>query len=248
MNYKKKDELFWKTRSEHYNELDWVNDSSYINEIISSGDFNKNDLVLDVGTGTGVIAHSLSPLVKKVIGIDISQDMLNHSKWKNSNKYFLNQDIRDPFFNEGLYDKITARMVFHHVIDKTQDAMDECYRIGKKGGKMILIEGVPIVPEVKEEYAEMFKLKEERLTFLEEDLTTLMKNSGYKNIKVQPYVMENFSVKNWLEKSGLGMEKINKIFDLHINGSDEFKKAHNMKIVEGDCLIDTKNLIVIGEK
>ncbi len=27
-----------------------------------------------------------------------------------------------------------------------------------------------------------------------------------------------------------------------------FKKAYNMKIVSGDCLIDVKNLILVGEK
>lgn len=100
-----KQEIFWKVRSEKYNNLKWVNEPSYVEAFISSVDFNKNDLVLDVGTGTGVIAHALAPLVKEVIGLDISQDMLEHSNWKD-NKYFIKRDIRDPIFFDKVFDKV----------------------------------------------------------------------------------------------------------------------------------------------
>jgi len=173
--------------------------------------------------------------------------MLEHSNWKD-NKYFIKRDIRDSIFFDNVFDKVTARMVFHHITDRTQKAMDECFRILKNGGKMVLSEGVPPTPEVKEDYTRIFKLKEERLTFLEEDLVNMMKKSGFKNIKVLIHIMKNFSVYNWLENSGLTKEKQNKIFEMHVTGSDTFKKAYNMKIVNGDCLINVKNLILVGEK
>lgn len=238
---------FWKTRSEKYNNLKWVNDNSYIRAFIRAGNFKKTDLVLDVGTGTGVIAHSISPLVKEVIGLDISQDMLEHSNWKD-NKYFIRRDIRKSIFNKEVFDKITARMVFHHIINDTQKAMNECYRLLKKGGKMILAEGVPPAAEVKKDYQKIFSIKEERITFLEEDLTRLMKKAGFVNIKVIPFIMNNFSVKNWLRNSGLSDARQKKIYEMHINGSDVFKKAYNLRIVGGDCLITTKSLIIVGGK
>ncbi len=173
--------------------------------------------------------------------------MLDHSNWKD-NKYFIKRDIRDSIFCDNVFDKVTARMVFHHITERTQEAMDECYRILKTGGKMILSEGVPPIPEVKEDYKRIFKLKEKRLTFTEEDLVNLMKNSGFKNIRVFAHVMKNFSVRDWLNNSGLPRDKQNKIYELHVSGSEIFKKAYNMKKVNGDCLIDTKNLILVGEK
>ncbi len=238
---------FWKIRSEKYDNLKWVHERAYIKAFKSSADFSKNDLVLDVGTGTGVIAHAIAPLVKEVIGLDISQDMLDHSNWKD-NKYFIKRDIRDSIFCDNVFDKVTARMVFHHITDRTQGAMDECYRILIIGGKMILSEGVPPIPEVKEDYKRIFKLKEKRLTFTEKDLVNLMKNSGFKNIRVSAHVMKNFSVRDWLNNSGLSETKQNRIYKMHINGSEIFRKAYNMNNVNGDCLIDTKNLILVGEK
>ena len=75
-----------------------------------------------------------------------------------------------------------------------------------------------------------------------------MKRSGFKNIKVLTHVMENFSVYDWLANSGLPKDKQDKIFEMHVTGSELFKKAYKMQIVTGDCLIDIKNLILVGEK
>ena len=242
-----KEEQFWKIRSKKYNNLKWANDQAYISAFISCGNFNSSDIVLDVGTGTGIIAHALAPLVKEVIGLDRSQDMLEHSNWKD-NKYFIKRDIREPLFYDEVFDKITARQVFHHILENTQKAMDECYRVLKKGGIIVLSEGIPPSPEVKKTYIEIFKLKEKRLTFLEDDLVKLMKRAGFKNIKSIMHVMKNFSIKNWLENSGLPNKKQDKIFEMHVTGSEIFKKAYNMKIVNGDCFIDVKSIILVGEK
>lgn len=238
---------FWEMRSKKYNNLSWVNNEPFLDTLIKAGEFTKNDIVLDVGTGTGVIAHAISPLVKEVIGLDISQDMLEHSNWE-GNKYFIRRDIRKPIFYEGAFDKLTARLVFHHITQDTQKAMDECFRVLCKGGKMILAEGVPPIKEVKDDYIEIFKLKEDRITFMEEDLVELMKKSGFSTVKVITHIVEQMNVKNWLENSGIPQEAQDKIYDLHVNASDIFKRAYNMKIENNDCFIDIKNLILVGKK
>ncbi|MBT4935447.1 methyltransferase domain-containing protein [Candidatus Woesearchaeota archaeon] len=241
-------EEFWKTRSEKYNNLNWVTDDSYLNAIIEAGNFTKDDKILDVGTGTGVIAHTVAPLAKEIIGVDISQDMLQHSNWKD-NKYFLRRDIRDRIFHEGVFDKVTARMVFHHIIEDTQKAMDECYHVLRPGGKMILAEGVPPTKELKDAYEEIFKLKEERIVFLEEDLVQMFEKAGFKDVNVITHLQKGFSVTNWIENAGgLSDDVKKKILDLHINGTDEFKRIYNLRIVDNECLIDTKSLIVVGTK
>jgi len=240
-------EQFWKIRSKKFNNLKWANESSYIEMFIYSGDFKKDDIVLDVGMGTGIMARAISPLVKKVIGMDISQDMFEHGNW-NNNIHFIKRDIRDPYFYDNIFDKIMARMVFHHITEGTREAMDECYRILKNRGKMVLAEGIPPTSEVRQEYINIFKLKEKRLTFMEEELINMMRRSGFKDINVSQYIMKNFSVNNWLENSGLTKKKQDEIFKMHTMGSDMFKKAYNMKIIKDDCFIDVKNLILVGEK
>jgi ubiquinone/menaquinone biosynthesis C-methylase UbiE len=241
-------EDYWKLRAEKYNNLRWVREPTFLNTFLTSTSFKKRDIVLDVGTGTGVIAHAIGPLVSQVIGLDISQDMLKHCNWRD-NKYFIKRDIREPLFCDKTFDKVTARMVFHHIVKDTQQAMDECFRVLKSGGKMVLSEGVPPAAEVRADYEKIFKLKEERITFLEEDLVVMMKKAGFKNIRVLPYIMKSFSIKDWLDNSGgLSQKRRDTIFEMHVTASDQFKKAYKMKIVNGDCLINVKNLIVLGKK
>ena len=238
---------FWSKRAEHYDELEWVNSRLYLDAFVEAGNFRKTDVVLDVGTGTGIIAHAVAPFVREVIGLDKSQHMLDHSNWS-GNMYFIKRNILDSIFKDEVFDKVTARQVFHHILRGTRAAMNECYRVLKKGGLMVLSEGVPPTPEVKQDYIEIFKLKEKRLTFMEEDLIALVERAGFKNIQSKILWLRKMSVRNWLVNSGLPQPIQGRIFDLHANAGDYFKKVYNMVEIEGDCLIDMKMVILTGEK
>jgi ubiquinone/menaquinone biosynthesis C-methylase UbiE len=238
---------FWRKRSEQYNKLEWANHQSFLDAFVQAGDFKETDIVLDVGTGTGIVAHAISPLVKQVIGLDKSQDMLEHSNWYD-NMYFIKRDILDPIFKEDVFDKVTTRQVFHHILDGTQEAMDECYRVLKKGGKMIFSDGVPPSEAVKEDYMAIFKLKEERLTFMDGDLIALMERAGFRDIQISVLWLRQMSIKNWLINSGLPQSTQDEIFKLHVNAGDYFKEAYNLTENGGDCFIDMKMLILVGEK
>lgn len=241
------DRAFWRMRARRYNRLEWVNHRSYLEAFIQVGNFRKSDVVLDVGTGTGIVAHALSPLVKEVIGLDKSQDMLEHSNWY-GNMYFIRRDIRNSIFTSEVFDKVTCRQVFHHILKDRQRAMNECYRVMKKGGRMIFSDGVPPTKRVKKDYIEIFRLKERRVTFYEEDLNRLMARAGFKNIKMEILWLKRMSVKNWLINSGLSKSVQDKIYGLHRDAQDYFKEDYNMIETANDCLIDMKMAILIGKK
>lgn len=238
---------FWKMRSQHYNDLEWANHRLYLDAFIEGGNFKKNEIVLDVGTGTGIVAHAVSPFVKQVVGLDKSQDMLEHSNWC-GNMYFIKRDILNPIFADEVFDKITCRQVFHHILRHRQKAMDICHRLLKKDGLMILSEGVPPTRRVKEDYVEIFRLKEKRLTFYEEDLVGLMKKGGFRDIKLKIIYLRKMSVRNWLTNSGIPRVIQEKIYQLHKNAADYFKKDYNMIETGNDCLIDMKMAILTGKK
>lgn len=238
---------FWKIRSVEYNELEWVKDINYLNILASEMDFKKDDFVLDVGTGTGVVAHHISKTVKEIIGLDISSDMLEYCLMK-KNLYFFQWDIREPIFKDRVFDKIVARMVFHHIMVDTQKAVNECYRILKDGCVFGIAEGVPPSLRVKDQYIEIFKHKEERLTFYESDLVELMQKAGFHSLKVSVHKQHGMSIKDWLRKSGLSKKKQKIIFDLHVNAPDYFKEDYNMEIKNNDCFVTFKSVIVCGEK
>ena len=241
-------EAFWCKRAEHYDKLFWVRDESYLDTIIKMGDFKKDYIVLDMGVGTGAVAKKIKPHVKHVIGVDISDSMLNRSDWEGIS--LVKWDICKRLFDKNIFDRIVARMVFHHVLKDLDGVLKRCYRILKAGGRIIVAEGLPPSddPEVIKWYEDMFKLKEERRTFSEKELFDLLHRAGFKNITVCRHTMHNFSVKNWLKNSGLPKDTQVKILNLHLNAKENVKKAYDMKVVDGDCLLNTSNVILIGEK
>ena len=105
---------------------------------------------------------------------------------------------------------------------------------------MVFSEGVPPSKEVRDDYIEIFRLKEKRLTFYREDLVALMENAGFKEITLKTLVLPQMSVRNWLDNSGLQKSIKDKIYRLHINSKDYFKKDYNMTITNSDCFIDSR--------
>ena len=90
--------------------------------------------------------------------------------------------------------------------------------------------------------------KEERITFMDEDLVRLMKNAGFKMIKKKIFWSRQSSIRNWLENSGLPKSTIEKIFRMHLDLDDQGKRDYNMALKDSDCLIDMKFVILTGEK
>jgi ubiquinone/menaquinone biosynthesis C-methylase UbiE len=245
---KNEDKRFWHIRSENYDRLYWVKNQDFMKAIIKAGELKKNNIVLDVGTGTGTVAQEVKKYVDHVVAIDISHSMLKAGNWEGIS--LIKWDINDLLFANNIFDKVFARMVFHHIQDDLDKALIRCYDLLKDKGKIIIAEGIPPSDnqEIVDWYSNMFKLKEKRRTFKSNDLSFFLEKNGFKNIKTEVFYMENFNINNWLSNSGLSKKKQKEILTLHTSANEKIKKAYNMRQVNGECIVKTINLIVTAEK
>lgn len=244
---------FWKARAENYEDLQWVKDDQFMEQFLEAARPHPEDVVLDVGTGVGKVAKAVGPFVEKVIGIDISPDMIG----KAGNGEFLRQDVRELEFEDETFDKVLARMVLHHVTDGIEQAMAECYRTLKPGGVMVVGEGTPpmaetgeyhLQDEITDWYREVFELKEDRLTLYEYDIVNLMAEAGFRGIWIDLYYIKKLSVRNWLENSGLLKATQERIYKKYLLPPNSVERAYHMTTLEDDVLIKCRHAIVVGTK
>lgn len=238
-------ETFWRTRSAHYNDLAWAREGSFLDFFVRLSSPVAHDVALDVGTGTGIVGLELARHVSRVIGIDISKDMIEKITAPPPNFSTAVMDVTDMTFEDCAFDLITARMVFHHV-EALDAAMGECLRVLKPGGRMAICEGVPPDYAVRERFEEIFRLKEERRTFYESDLINLLCQNGFERVALFPYHLRQQSLRRWLENSGTDAGVSAEIMRLHREADAHFKSVYRMNERDGDIFIDWKFAVVIG--
>jgi len=190
---------------------------------------------------------------ENTIGIDLSSDMIkkavekNNSESLNSKLQYLQMDVQQMNFSDCIFDLITARMVFHHV-DNPEKGLREVYRVLKKGGRFVLCEGVPPDHKIRRRYEEIFMLKEKRHTFSEAELINVFHWTGFKNITLKPFFMEQVSLVNWLKNSAVEDKVAREILELHLTSDEYFKKVYNMSINNSDIFVDWKFVVITGQK
>jgi len=239
---------YWKQRAERYDNLEWVNSTDFVQAIIATGRFKPADHVLDVGTGTGVMARVLSPIVRKVTAMDSSPDMMGKINDRLANVEFKVCDARAMPWRSGTFNKIVARYVFHHIIEGTQKAMNECYRVLKIGGRMVFAEGVPPSDRTYQDFVNIFKLKEERLTFTPTNMRRILLCSGFTHIEIKDLWLRQMSVRSWLKNSDVDDVTQERIYRMHEAAPAYFQDDYNMTVTDDDCLIDMRIAVAIGVK
>src|SRR2546428_2766928 len=98
----------------------------------------KGQQALDVGTGTGLVAHLVAAKVSpgSVIGIDLSDRMLSIARSKPSkNTKFLGMAAERLVFRPETFDLVTMGETLAYLADPG-DALSEAHRVLKPGGRL----------------------------------------------------------------------------------------------------------------
>jgi ubiquinone/menaquinone biosynthesis C-methylase UbiE len=98
----------------------------------------KGEHVLDVGTGTGLVAHIVAPRVSpgSVIGIDLSEHMLAIARSRMSkNVQFLGMAAEQLVFKPETFELVTMGEALAYLADPS-DALAEAHRVLRPGGRL----------------------------------------------------------------------------------------------------------------
>ena len=98
------------------------------------------DIVLDLGTGTGVVARLVAPAVRAVVGIDLSAAMLAQARGGR----FVCADAHALPLPPAAFDVALAAFCFNET--KPACAFAEAHRVLREGGRLALLEWGPADP------------------------------------------------------------------------------------------------------
>ncbi len=112
--------------------------------VIDHADPEPDDVVLDLGAGTGAIALALAPDAKRVLARDISEGMMDEGRRKAAaagitNVEFAYGEFREPNVDaDQRVDVVTSNFALHHLDD---DAKREAIRVMADTGARRIVLG-----------------------------------------------------------------------------------------------------------
>ncbi|WP_226673456.1 class I SAM-dependent methyltransferase [Rossellomorea aquimaris] len=99
--------------------------------------------LIDYGSGTGLVSLELTDMVKSVLLVDSSEQMVEVAKSKITQRGFMNADVLYSNFTQGApnlkADIVLMSLVLLHIPD-TESILQELFTILNDGGELIIVD------------------------------------------------------------------------------------------------------------
>jgi ubiquinone/menaquinone biosynthesis C-methylase UbiE len=132
--------------------------------LIDLAGIGSEDTVLDVACGPGLVACALAEVARQVTGIDLTPAMIEQARAKQRSKGLTNLtwlvgDAVPLPFPDASFSVVVTRYSFHHFLDP-KAVLTEMVRVGRPGGRVVVIDVFTSSPEQAEAYNRVEKLRD----------------------------------------------------------------------------------------
>jgi ubiquinone/menaquinone biosynthesis C-methylase UbiE len=131
----------------NYSRSTFHTSSDRLREVLDLARPETDDIALDVATGTGNTAFALAPYVRRVVGLDLTVEMLAEARRLTAARQVANTEWvmgdagRLPF-RDASFDLYTVRAAPHHFTD-VGAFLAEALRVLKPGSAMVVVDCAP---------------------------------------------------------------------------------------------------------
>jgi ubiquinone/menaquinone biosynthesis C-methylase UbiE len=124
-----------------------VKDEQALRLVVEFTGASRDDTVLDVACGPGILACALARVVRHVTGIDLTPAMLDRARALAAEQQLTNitwhqGDVLPLPHPDGAFTLVTARFAFHHFLEPGA-VLGEMRRVCAPGGRVAVIDSAP---------------------------------------------------------------------------------------------------------
>ena len=159
-------------------------------DIVRNLDLREEQLVLDVGCGSGTLALMIktSAASTNVVGVDIDKSIIEIAQEKTRR---VGKDLSlqigsatDLPYRDAAFDRVATSLAFHHLNrEQKERALDEIKRVLAPGGKLILADFGPPSNFVMRTLTFVTGLMEDIEDNVKERIPEMLKRAGFFNVR-----------------------------------------------------------------
>ena len=172
-----------------------VSHSSALDKLIQWSSASKEDKVLDIACGSGIVSCEFAKHCGHVTGIDLTKAMITNAKklQAKNNLKNITWDLGDvntlPYPDDG-FSIVVSRFGFHHFLEPAK-VLSEMKRVCKSKGKILVVD-VSLPDSKIHHYNAMEKIRDSShvaaLSYSE--FESLFEQAGFRNVAIDSYAMQ----------------------------------------------------------
>ena len=241
-------------RSDAYSKSGILSNKDHLNLIIDLASPEESDSVLDIATGNGFLAFEFAEKVSRVIGCDMTEDMLDiaeiiRKERKLDNVAFEVMDAESLRFEDGSFDIVSCRFAFHHFTNPKK-VISEMVRVCRNGGKIVLVDGLSSEDPVKSEYhnrIEQIRDPSHVRLYSRSELIGMLQDAGLRVTHAREWDAD-FYFDEWIAIANPGEEIAEQVRSMMINSIEDDKTGLNVRFKDDKMLFTYSTVILVAEK
>ena len=211
----------------HYLHDSPMADRKLLDLITQSAEPQPSHHVLDVACGAGFLVCAFAPLVRRVVGVDLSASMLREAEkiaidfgWANTDFYQADGETL-PFADE-VFDIVSCKLALHYFPHPAR-VIAEMKRVARRGGRIVMVDRVASEDGQKQEYhnrIEKLRTPTKKKVYAPSEIVGLMEGEGMA-IELFHRYEQHEDVEEWLATTGAAEENRQRARELLLNSVEE---------------------------
>jgi DNA gyrase subunit B len=214
----------------------WLTDQTLLEAHAAMADVPEDAVLLDVCCGSGVVGNSFRAKVSKIVGLDLTPEMIKKAKTRLDEVHRGN--VYEIPFDANTFDMVCTREVLH-LLPKPEKPVAQIFRVLKPGGQFVVGQ---ILPYGEADAAWMYRIfkKKQPLFFnnpLDTDFVEMLEGCGFVDIRMTEVLVWE-SIDLWIDTHETTSLHRHEIRQLYYNAPEEVRRIHPFEVTPSGKIRD----------